>query len=145
MSEILRGVPGEAIRISTNSWTEPYWKAAFEGKLIVQKCMSCSTFRMPPGPFCPSCQSRESTWVTLAGKGELFSYTVCTKSPFPGKIPDFLHAPAVITLPDAGRIKLVGNLVEMSREEIRIGMTVDVVWNPTSDGRAVPWFRPAQG
>jgi uncharacterized OB-fold protein len=142
MVELLQGVPGDHIRITTNPWTEPYWQAAREGRLIAQRCKSCGAFRMPPGPFCPECQSHESEWVELSGRGELFSYTICYRSPFPGKVADFTYAPAVIELPDAGNVRLIGDLVNIAREDIKIGMPVEVIWNPTGDGWAVPWFRP---
>ena len=137
---LLQGIPGDVIRITTNPWTEPFWKAAAQGRFIAQCCVSCSAFRMPPAPFCPNCQATQMQWETLSGRGELYSYTVCYKSPFPDRAPELIYAPAVVEFPQAGRIRLVGNLVDIAREDIRIGMPVQLRWNPTSDGYAVPWF-----
>lgn len=142
---ILTPVPGEFITFTMNAWTEPFWQATKERRLVVPRCGACGIFRLPPGPFCPHCQSQTVEWVAPGGRGVLFSYTLCHKSPFPGKVADFTYAPAVIELPDAGNVRLVGNIVDMVPDDIRIGMELEVGWSPTRDGWAVPVFRRPTG
>src|SRR5690606_8390094 len=78
-------LPAEAVRITTNSDTEPFWQHAKEGRLVALQCGACGHFRMPPTPFCPECQSTEKNWKELSGRGSVYSYAVIHG--FPG-IPD---------------------------------------------------------
>src|SRR5690606_23624756 len=78
-------LPAEAVRITTNSDTEPFWQHAKEGRLVALQCGACGHFRMPPTPFCPECRSTEKNWKELSGRGSVYSYAVIHG--FPG-IPD---------------------------------------------------------
>ncbi len=100
---------------------------------------------MPPGPFCPECQSQQIDWAELSGEGVLFSFAVCHRSPFPGKVADFTYVPAVVSLPDAGGVRLVSNLIDVEPESIRIDMPLQVVFSEIAGGWKVPLFRPTRG
>lgn len=135
-------VPGDHIAITTDTWTEPFWQAAKEHRLTACQCASCGHFRMPPSPFCPECQSQEVSWPTLPGTGTVFSFAICTRSPFPD-VNDFVYVPVVVDLDGAPGARLVANLGGVNAEDVRIGMKVAVEWTPIQDGWALPNFRPA--
>jgi uncharacterized OB-fold protein len=97
---------------------------------------------MPPTPFCPSCQSQNTQWVQLPGTGQVYSFAVCTRSPFPD-VADFVYAPVVVELDEAPGVRLVSNLVELAVPDIHIGLRVRVGWNPITNGWKLPIFRPA--
>lgn len=139
----LKPVPGEFIKISTNTWTEPFWKAGQQDKLVVCQCAKCKTQRIPPTPFCPNCQSQEVEWPELSGRGKVYSYSICHRSPYPGLAPDATYAPVIVELDDAPGIRLISNVIDCTVEEVKIGMPVQVLWNPIQDGWKVPIFRPA--
>ncbi|HEU4428882.1 MAG TPA: OB-fold domain-containing protein [Myxococcota bacterium] len=134
-------IPGDHVRISTDSWTEPFWQAAKEHRLTAAQCGDCGHFRMPPSPFCPKCQSQKTEWPTLPGTGSVFSFAICTKSPYPD-VADFVYVPAVIELDGAPGARLVTNLHGCEADEVSIGMRVRVDWNPIRDGWVMPVFRP---
>lgn len=54
----------------------PFFQAAAEGRLVVQRCNECSALRWPPLPGCPECRSRDTTWVEVTPKGTVWSYVV---------------------------------------------------------------------
>lgn len=54
-------------------YDRPMWDAMSSGKLVVQSCTECETFRYPPGPSCPHCLSAEFEWVEISGHGEIVS------------------------------------------------------------------------
>lgn len=143
MSELAQALPGEFIRITTDRWTEPFWQAAKEGWLTAAQCGDCGHFRMPPSPFCPECLSQKLEWPKLTGRGELFSYCVCTRTPFPGRAADMLYIPAIVELPDAARVRLVANLVDVAPEDVSIGMALQVRFHEISEGWKIPIFAPA--
>ena len=56
--------------------TLPFWQAASEHRLVVQRCTGCGHTRLPPAPVCPSCRSADSDWKEVSGRGEVYTYTV---------------------------------------------------------------------
>jgi uncharacterized protein len=54
----------------------PFFQAANDGRLTVQRCDSCDALRWPPLPGCPECRSRATTWVEVAPSGTVWSFVV---------------------------------------------------------------------
>lgn len=135
-------LPGDHITITTDTYTEPFWQAAKEHRLTACQCGSCGAFRMPPSPFCGNCQSGDIKWPTLPGTGTVYSFAICTKSPYPD-VPDMVYVPVVVDLDGAPGARLVSNLAGMNAEDVTIGTKVKVDWNPIKDGWVLPIFLPA--
>jgi uncharacterized OB-fold protein len=133
-------LPGENVRITTDPYTEPFWQAAKEDRLVAPKCADCGTFRLPPTPFCPNCQSKNVDWTQLCGQAEVFSFSVVHG--FPG-IPDITLVAAVLDLPDAPGARLVSDIVGVDPATVAIGDRVEVFFSPIADGWKLPLFRPA--
>ncbi len=133
-------LPGENIRISTDTYTRPFWEAAKAHKLTVAQCGDCGTFRMPPRPYCPDCQSKKINWPELPGTAKVYSFAVCHKSPFTGE--DLLYIPVVLDIDGAPGARLVSNLVGIDPDKVEIGMTVAVDWHPITEGWVLPIFKP---
>jgi len=133
-------LPPASIRISTDSWTEPYWEAAKEERLVAPRCAQCGAFRFPPTPFCPECRSQDVDWVTLSGRGSVFSYSVVRGLP---GMADLLLVPVVVELPDAPGVHLVTNIVDVDPEDVRVEMPLEVDFVEIADGWKLPVFRPA--
>jgi uncharacterized OB-fold protein len=136
-----RALPGEFISITTDTCTEPFWQAAKEQRLVAPRCGDCGTFRMPPRPYCPECQSQTVDWVQLPGTATVYSFAICTRGPYPGT-EDYLYIPAVLDLDDAPGARLVTNVIDVRADDVHIGMKVSVEWNPIKDGWVLPIFRP---
>jgi uncharacterized OB-fold protein len=135
-------LPGESVRIATDPYTEPFWAAAKEDRLVAPKCADCGTFRLPPTPFCPHCQSENVEWPELSGRATVYSFSVVHG--FPG-LPDITLVAAVLDLPDAPGARLVSNVVDVDPAKVEIGTEVEVVFSPIADGWKIPLFRPVAG
>jgi uncharacterized protein len=131
-------IPGEHVRVAMNKDTEPFWQAAKERRLVAPQCAVCGTFRLPPTPFCPNCQSKSVNWVDLGGDAIVYSFAVVHG--FPG-MPDLVLVPAVLDLPDAPGARLVSNVVDIAPADVTIGMPVRVDFSPIADGWLLPVFR----
>ena len=46
-----------------NPWAKPFWEAARENKLIIQKCLDCNKHVFYPRLVCPHCFSENLEWV----------------------------------------------------------------------------------
>jgi uncharacterized OB-fold protein len=120
---------------------EPYWRAAAEGRLVIQACASCGRLRHPPRPMCPVCRSVQTRWEELSGRGTIWSFVV----PHPPLLPAFApYAPynvAVVALDEEPRLRIVGNVVahagapinSVDPATIAIGEPVRVVFEPVAD------------
>lgn len=139
---IARRPPPDLFKLATNAWTQPFWGAAAQHKLLVAQCAACGECRMPPTPFCPQCQSQQIDWKTLSGLGEIYAYTIVDRAILPGMAEHLPYVPAVITLEGGGGVRLISNVVDVELAEIAIGMPVEVVWDDLREGVAVPRFAP---
>lgn len=119
----------------------PWWEAAAEHRLVVQRCTACGRTRIPPAPVCAACRSDEAEWQEVPGRGEVFTYTVVHR-PIAAK-QELPFVIAVIALEGSGGLRMISNLVDVAPEDIEIGMPVEVVWEDMSEDLAVPRFRPS--
>ena len=138
----LRTPPDEMIRIQPDRWTEPFWNAAAEHRLVCARCSDCGRYRLPPGPFCPDCRSQAVEWPELAGRGTIFTYTVVHHPVAPALREAVPYAVAAVTLPDAPGARLIGNVVGIDSEALDVGLAVQVEWADIREGVAIPRFRP---
>ena len=124
-----------------NADSKPYWEAAQQGRLVFKKCLACGQIQFPPRHLCPKCWSDRSEWVTSAGTGRVYSYSIVRRAPSPahaGKVPYVL---AVVDLDDAPR--MVTNIVGEDALGVKIGDAVKVVFE-ACDGGAIPQFPRAR-
>ncbi len=130
--------------------TAPFWEATLRGELVMQRCASCRRWRFPPRPMCPWCQSLDSVWEQVSGRGTIWSYVVA----HPPLLPAFMalapYPVVVVTLDEDPTLRLVGNLLarpggeinEVDPATIRIGEPVTVTFRPASEDVALPcWLR----
>ena len=114
-----------------------FWDAACESRLVARRCLGCLRFHHPPRPMCPHCHSLDHETVDLAGTGVVYSYALLHHPQHPA----FTY-PVVAALIDLDEgVRLLSNLVEVEPDAVRIGMEVEVLFEPTVDDRAVPVFR----
>jgi uncharacterized OB-fold protein len=118
---------------------EPFWAAALQGRLVVQRCDGCGALHHPPRSMCPQCGSVELSFVEAAGSGTVYSYAILHHPQHPSF--DYPVVAALVDL-DEG-VRLVTNLVDVSPGDVEIGMAVEVCFVPAVGDAVVPVFRPA--
>ena len=123
------------ITVAMDSWTEPFWSAAAQKRLVVPRCKDCGYVRWPPGPFCPSCQGQATEWVS-PGTGRLYSFTII----FAERTRTECIVPVLIRFADAGGVILLSTLIDASLDAIAIDHEVVVDWVATANTNA-PVFR----
>lgn len=130
--------PG-VIRPMRNRDSEFFWEGTAAGELRVQRCNGCGALRFPPGPSCPQCHSFDQSYVVAAGTGTVFSYVVHRHPPMPGK-----ELPIVLALIDLDEgVRMVGEVADVSAEEIAIGMRLRVDFHRIDDDLTLPTWRKA--
>ena len=119
--------------------SRPYWAAAAEGRLLVQRCIACGAHQFYPRPFCLACQG-EVEWVETSGRGEIHSLTINHLKVDPELDPPYYVAlvrleegPILLTrIVDAGGAPLADGAA--------IGDPVGVAWHPREGAPPLPVF-----
>jgi uncharacterized OB-fold protein len=118
--------------------TDFYWEGALRGELLGQACAACGKLRHPPRPMCPHCHSVERKLVRLSGRGAVYSWII-PRHPAPV---GFAESPVVALVELEEGIRIVSNVVGAAPGQVRQGLAVEVDFEPTRGGKAVPVFRP---
>jgi hypothetical protein len=119
----------------------PFFTAARNRQLVVQRCTACAAYRFPAREICSNCLSTTAEWVPVCGRGEVFSFNVMHQVYHPGFADDVPYAVVVVKLEEG--VKMISNLVGVKPHDIRIGMSVRVVFEDISDEVTLPKFVPA--
>jgi len=123
-----------------NPWAKPFWEAARENKLIIQKCPDCSKYVFYPRLVCPHCFSKNLEWVEASGKGTIYSYTVVMNNSPSVFIKDIPYVVALIKLEEG--VQMLSNIVGCDPEEVRCDMPVEVTFEKLNEDFTLPKFRP---
>ena len=122
-----------------NADGQRYWASARDGKLSLQRCALCQTFRFPPGYSCRKCGSTDAEWVSVSGRGTIYSFTIVRRGPTPEFASITPYILALVELDEGPRI--LSHLVEDELEQIAIGDRVEVVFKERRDGVKIPEFK----
>lgn len=125
--------------------TRPFWAAAKQGRLVLQRCDHCGIFNFHPKPWCINCGSRALTWADAQPTGTVYSYTISRSvamnyAGWQGDLPVLM---CLIDLDDGAR--LYGQVTGCTPQDLHIGMRVGVWFESISDEAAIPKFRPLAG
>jgi len=114
---------------------QPFFDAAARGELLIKRCADCGEFHYFPRAICPHCFSDRTEWVTAAGRGTIYSFSISRR------VLPTAYAIAYVTLEEG--VSMMTNIVDCDLDAIRIGQAVKLVFKPTDGGPPVPMFTPA--
>ena len=126
-----------------NQDNQEFWDGCKQHEFRIQRCRGCGTFRHYPRPACHNCASFDTEWVTVSGRGTVYSYTIAYYAFHPyfrDKIP---YPVVVVELDEAPGVRMASNIVDCPLDEVHIGMAVDVVWEDLNPDVSIYRFRPA--
>jgi uncharacterized OB-fold protein len=118
--------------------TDAFWAAAAEGRLLVERCTTCGAESHPPRGACRACRGRTMEGVEIAGPGRVYSLTVNHQRWLPG-----LEVPFAVVLVEFDEhpgVRVVGRLRGCEPTDARIGMAVEVGFEPGPGGVSIPSF-----
>lgn len=120
--------------------TRPFWEAAREQRLIVQKCGACGYYNHPPRSFCDACLSQQLTFAPVSGRGTIYTFTVMHQRDVAGFEEEAPFINIVVELAEQPRLLMVSNMAVAERERVRIGAPVEVRFEDRGDGVLIPQF-----
>jgi uncharacterized protein len=117
---------------------DPYFAAAAEGRLVVQRCANGHT-QLYPRRHCVVCRQAVE-WTDASGFGTVYSFTVIRQS----YTRAFRHLlPLVVALVDLDEgPRLMTNLVGVDPEGVVVGQRVEVWFERVGDHAALALFAP---
>ena len=127
---------------SINDLTRPYWDAARDGRLVLQRCAGCQATIFYPRPWCPHCWSRELAWCQASGRGQVETFTVVHHPPSPAFAGEIPYVLAIIQLLEGPR--MMANLLSIDPGEVRVGLPVQVIFETRGEWK-IPQFEPDTG
>lgn len=119
--------------------TRPYWDAAREGRLLLQRCQRCQRHIHYPRPWCPYCWSCDLEWRPASGRGRVITFTVVHHPPSPAFAGDTPYMLAVIALAEGPQMMV--NILTDRPDAVTIDMPVRVTFETRGD-LAIPQFEP---
>ncbi|BBO81170.1 transcriptional regulator [Desulfosarcina ovata subsp. sediminis] len=134
MSEYKKPLP------EVQPWSEDFWKATKQHKLLIQECNECKTKIFYPRKFCPECWSSDLSWSEASGKGKIFTFSVTLAGVEKKFADDIPYVLALVDLEEG--IRMMTNIVECKPEDVKIGMDVEVVFDDINQDFALPKWRP---
>ena len=125
-------VPGPTI----TDLSAPFWEAASEGRLLIQRCGACKRAVFYPRSICPHCWQDRLHWHEASPEGRIKSFTQIWKPGYPGWLP--------VTPYHVGLVELAEGPTMLSQilchgREPQVGSAVTLA--PTKVGsRLLPFF-----
>ena len=122
--------------------TQPYWDGVRQRELRIQQCRQCGKVWHPPQHLCPDCHSANVEWVAASGRATLYSYTVVQHPAHVAVADRVPYLVGLATLAEGPRV--VCNLLNCERGEVRIGMPLKLTFQEIAPGVLLPQFEPAR-
>ena len=124
----------------------PYWEGTRRGELLIQRCRACRGWQWGPEWICHACLSFDVGWERVDGRGLIYSWERAWHPVHPALANAGPYIVALVELPHAGGIRMIGNLLGDPRQDVRIGAPVTAHFEPHDDAQPpytlVHW-RPA--
>ena len=121
--------------------TSPFWDAAKEHRLAIQKCKDCGYYNHPPKPLCDKCSSENLAFESVSGKGKIYSYTIMHQKNVPGFEAEIPYLNVLVELEEQPKLFMITNLRGAGPKDVKIGQAVEVIFERLTDDIALPQFK----
>lgn len=127
-----------------NTESRPFWDAAAQGVLRIQRCDACGAAQFPPRAICGHCHAKGTPrWEDAKGTGVIASHTTVHRPPSPAFKAEVPYTLALVTLAEGPRIlvTLRGDAAKVPA----IGAPVVIRFDPPAgpNGIALPYAEAA--
>ncbi len=111
----------------------PYWQGTRRGELMVQRCAACDSWQWGPEWICHRCHGFAMTWQQVSGRGRIYSWERSWHPVHPALKGHGPYVVVLVELPEAGNIRMVGNLIGDPLADVVIGTEVEAVFEHHDD------------
>jgi uncharacterized protein len=122
----------------TDGVSAPYWRAAAEGRLLLQRCAACGHHQFYPRAHCVRCGGGDPVWEEASGRGVVHTFTVIHRNGTPGFAEELPYVVAIVELEEGPR--MTANVIGVEPDEVFVDMPVQATFVKVSDEIGFPQF-----
>ena len=123
-----------------DNWNRPFWEACGKEFLLLQRCTATVKCFFPPAPVSPFTGRPDWEWIKASGVGELWSYVVFHQGYFDGMKDELPYPVAMVKLAEGPF--LLTNLLDLTPDQVKIGMKLRVRFGEGPENLVLPQFGP---
>jgi uncharacterized OB-fold protein len=133
MSSVLP--PGLPVPVpSPDGLDATYWEGTRRHELWVQRCRACGTWQWGPEWICHGCRSFDVGWEQVTPQtGRIYSWERVWHPVHPALAEACPYTVLLVELPQAGGVRMVGNLVGDASQAFTIGDEVTASFEDHDD------------
>jgi uncharacterized protein len=121
-----------------------FWEAARRHELAIQRCRSCKTFQFGPEEICHRCHGFDLGWERVEPTAAIFSWERIWHPAHPALKEACPYIVLLVELPQAGGVRMLGNLLGDPTRDPPIGSKVEAVFEDHEEGFTLVQWRLAQ-
>src|SRR4051812_28880518 len=114
--------------------TQPFWDAAGENQLVIDRCDDCGLYSYPPPPICPRCHSSRLTFQPVSGRGTIYAVTINHYPAVKGLQDKVPYAVIAVELEEQPGLLFLADLVNAPASTATVGLPVEVTFEPLEGG-----------
>jgi uncharacterized OB-fold protein len=111
----------------------PYWEGTRAHELRIQRCRACGTWQWGPEYLCHQCHSFDVGYEAVEPTGVLYAWERVWHPTHPALVAGTPYRVALVELPQAGGVRVAGNIVGDPRADLVIGSPVSAVFEDHDD------------
>ncbi|HCS44029.1 MAG TPA: DNA-binding protein [Pseudomonas sp.] len=115
--------------------SSPFWEGLRQSRLLIQRCNHCNTWQHPAEWICHACHAFELSWEEVEPHGVIYSWARVWHPAHPVIVGATPYLVALVELPQACNVRLVGNLLGPATQPVIIGSTVQGVFECHADAQ----------
>jgi len=126
---------------AVDALSKPFWDAAQQHRLVLQRCTACGYFNHPPRLACDACQSQQLDFAPVSGRGRIYSFTVMHQPNIAGFEDEIPYLNILVELEEQTKLFMVCDLPLADRDKVTIGGPVEVWFEDVNAEISLPRFR----
>lgn len=108
----------------------PFWAGLREQRLLIQRCSNCGQWQHGPEWICHRCHAFDLDWTPVEPQGVVYSWERVWHASHPSLRERVPYLVVLVELPQAGGVRLVGNLLGDPLQAVTIGASLQGVFEP---------------
>ena len=120
-------------KASADGLDSPFWDGLRDERLLLQRCNNCERWQWGPEFVCHRCHSFDLRYEETQAEGILYSHERVWHPVHPALADQGPYIVALVELPHADNVRIVGNLLGDPRQPLDIGSRVRAVYEHHND------------
>ncbi len=112
-----------------------FWAGLANNRFLLQRCRACGTWQWGPEFICHACHSDDLVFEETTPEGIIYSHERVWHPVHPALKDQGPYIVVLVELPQAGNVRLVGNLLGDPRQLVTIGARVRGVYEHHPDAK----------